>query len=148
MRWTPHATVACVVEKDGRFLLVEERSNGQTVLNQPAGHLEPGERIIDGARREALEETGWEVDIEALLGFYTFTSSHNHTCYHRFCFAAKPAQHRPELELDACILDTHWLTLEEIREKADCLRSPMVLQGIEDYLSGTRYPLELLVELD
>ena len=147
MRWTPHATVACVVEQDGRFLLVEEYSNGKRVLNQPAGHLEPDESIVEGAQRETLEETGWQVEITDLLGFYSHTSAHNQTCYHRFCFVAKPLKQLPEQQIDPVILQSLWLTPEQIRADQGRLRSPMVLQAIDDYLAGIRYPLQLLREL-
>ena len=148
MRWTPHATVACVIEQQGRFLLVEERSNGRRVLNQPAGHLEAGETQLEGAEREALEETGWRVEVTDLLGFYSFTSGHNQTCYHRFCFVAKALEQLPEHPLDPAIIATHWLTPEQIRARSDELRSPMVLAAIDDYLAGIRHPLALLRELD
>ncbi|MEH6472299.1 MAG: NUDIX hydrolase [Halopseudomonas sp.] len=146
MRWTPHATVACIVEHEGRFLLVEEYSNNQRVLNQPAGHLEPNETLLEAVKREVMEETAWEVEVTDLVGFYTYTSPHNQTCYHRWCFIAKPVEHHPSKPLDEVILQALWLSADEIRQQRDRLRSPMVLQAIEDYLAGTRYPLALIQE--
>ncbi len=146
MRWTPHVTVACVIEHQGQFLLVEELSNNKRVLNQPAGHLEPNETLVEAAIREALEETAWQVEVTGLLGFYTYTSPHNQTCYHRWCFIAKPVRHMQQRELDPAILQALWLDADAIRQQQKRLRSPMVLQAIEDYLAGVRYPLALLNE--
>ncbi len=70
MDWYPHATVATIVERDGHFLLVEESEGERLVINQPAGHLDQGETLAAAAVREMLEENGWEVDVQALLGLY------------------------------------------------------------------------------
>lgn len=146
MIWTPHATVAVVVEDEqGRFLMVEESSRGQIVFNQPAGHVEKDERILDAALREALEETGWRVRVDYFLGLYTFTAPTNGVTYYRFCFAAT-ALSRVTDKLDDDIIAAHWLTLEELKEQKDKLRSPLVLQCIEDYRSGRRFPLDVIVE--
>lgn len=146
MTWTPHATVAVVVEDEqGRFLMVEERSHGQIVFNQPAGHVEKDERIVDAALREALEETGWEVRPDYFLGFYTFTAPANGVTYHRFCFAAT-ALSRITDKLDADIIAAHWLTPEELENRKHLMRSPLVLQCIEDYRNGRRFPLDVIVE--
>lgn len=146
MTWTPHATVAVVIEDDqGRFLLVEELSHGQVVFNQPAGHVEEGEKIIDAAFREALEETGWEVEPEHFLGIYTYTAPANGVTYYRFCFTAR-ALSRVTRDLDDGIIAAHWLTVDEIRQHSDKLRSPLVLQCIEDYRNGRRFPLDVIVE--
>lgn len=147
MRWTPHVTVACVIEQQGQFLLVEELADGQRVLNQPAGHLEPHETLLEAAVREVLEETAWQVEVTDLLGFYTYRSPHNDTSYHRWCFIAKAIQHLPQRALDTDILQTLWLDAEQIRQQQSRLRSPMVLQAFEDYRAGIRYPLTLLREL-
>ena len=146
MTWTPHVTVACVIEQQGKFLCVEELSNGQLVINQPAGHLEANESLIQAAVRETLEETGWQVEVTDLLGFYTYTSPHNKVCYHRWCFVATPIQHIPNHELDSDIIQALWLDADTIRQSPSRLRSPLVLQAIEDYLSDKRYPLALLCE--
>lgn len=146
MTWTPHATVAVVVEDDmGRFLMVEEHSNGQIVFNQPAGHVEAGERIIDAAQREALEETGWEVRPDHFLGLYTYTAPANGVTYYRLCFIAT-ALARSSDRLDDDIIAAHWLTVEELKGRKHQLRSPLVLQCIEDYRNGRRFPLDIIVE--
>jgi len=146
MSWTPHATVATVVEKDGRYLIVEEASNGRQVLNQPAGHVEDGEFIVAAARRETLEETGWEIEPTHLIGIYTYKAPHSKVTYYRFCYAAKALQHHPDLPLDDDIDQVHWFTLDEITSRTDVLRSPLVLKCIEDYLAGQKFPLDLIYE--
>ncbi len=146
MRWTPHATVAVVVERDGRFLLVEEQSSGQTVLNQPAGHIEPGETFIAAAIRETREETGWAVEPVSIIGFYAYTSAANGVTYHRMCFRAEAIEHFPQEPLDDGILGTRWLSRDEIAAQADELRSPMVLKCVDDYLAGRAFPLDLICE--
>ena len=146
MTWTPHITAAVVVENSqGKFLLVEETSGGKVVFNQPAGHVEEGESIMAAACREALEETGWRVEPQYLLGVYTYHSPDNGDTYFRFCFAARALEKISD-QLDTEIITTHWLTLEEIRNKGGALRSPLVLKCIEDYREGRRYPLDVLVE--
>lgn len=148
-RWTPHATVATVVFDGERFLLVEELDRllnpGKPVLNQPAGHLEEGESLTAAAERETLEETGWQVKVEAYLGLYINTAANGIT-YHRHCFIARPLAAVPGALLDEGILGPRWLTLAEIlaAEQAGRLRSPMVRPGCEDFLAGRRYPLDLI----
>jgi len=146
MRWTPHATVACIVERDGRFLLVEEISSGKRVFNQPAGHLEAGEAFVEAARRETLEETGWEVEPEALLGLYTYHAPSNGVTYHRFCFIARALQQIPDAVLDKGIIGPHWMTRDEIAALGPLLRSQLVIRCIDDYLRGVRYPLDFIQE--
>jgi 8-oxo-dGTP pyrophosphatase MutT (NUDIX family) len=146
MTWKPHATVAVVVEDEtGRFLLVEEVSNGKVVFNQPAGHIEEDEAILDAVCRETLEETGWQVEPQYFLGVYVYKAPANGVTYHRFCYAARALQ-RVSQELDTGIIGPHWLTLEEIRQLGSKLRSPMVLQCIEDYRNGRQFPLEVVVD--
>ncbi|WP_372964630.1 NUDIX hydrolase [Marinobacter sp.] len=146
MTWTPHATVAVIVEDDhGRFLLVEEISGGKVVFNQPAGHIEEDELILNAARRETLEETGWEVEPTYFLGVYTYKAPANGVTYHRFCYAAKPVR-QVTSELDEGIIAPHWLTLNEIRALGSTLRSPLVLQCIEDYRNGRQFPLDVVVD--
>jgi 8-oxo-dGTP pyrophosphatase MutT (NUDIX family) len=147
MSWYPHKTVATVVERDGCFLMVEERADGSVVFNQPAGHLEADETLLEAARRETLEETGWEVEPVKFLGLYHYTSAANQTCYIRSCFIATPVQHHGELELDREIIRAHWMTFEEIRELGNQLRSPIVLRVLEDYRRGISYPLSLITSL-
>lgn len=146
MIWTPHATVAVVVEDDqDRFLMVEESSRGQIVFNQPAGHVEENEKITDAALREALEETGWQVRLDHFLGLYTFIAPANGVTYYRFCFAAT-ALARLTDELDDDIIAAHWFDLEDLKARQSQLRSPLVLKCIEDYRNGRRFPLDVIVE--
>ena len=144
-RWTPHATVAAIVERQGRFLMVEEMSAGQAVFNQPAGHVEPGETLLQAAKRETLEETGWQVEPVALQGLYTYTSPSNQVTYHRYCFIANALQAVDNATLDTGIIAAHWMSTDEIRA-CQRLRSPMVLTCIEDYLAGKRFPLDVIIE--
>ena len=146
MEWKPNATVAVVVADDDRFLMVEERSNGQVVYNQPAGHIERNESIFDAARRETLEETGYDITLTSFLGLYTYHSPHNDTIYHRYCFVGEIG-HKVSDNLDPDILAAHWFTYEEISQAQEKHRSPMILECIEDYLSGRRLPLDAIREL-
>ncbi|MCH8497577.1 MAG: NUDIX hydrolase [Marinobacter sp.] len=146
MTWKPHATVAVVVQDaEGRFLLVEELSHQQLVYNQPAGHIEEHESIFEAACREALEETGWQVELTHLLGVYTYLAPANGATYYRFCFAATAVTRLTD-QLDKDIRAAHWLDLDTIRARADQMRSPLVIRCIEDYLAGRRFPLDLIVE--
>jgi 8-oxo-dGTP pyrophosphatase MutT (NUDIX family) len=140
--WPPHLTVAAIVHRNDRFLMVEELSDGQQVLNQPAGHLEPGETIIDALHRETMEETGWQIEPLAICGIYHYTTKS--TLYHRLTFVAK-ALKQVTTKLDPDITACHWLTLAEISEQPQ--RSPIVVQCIEDYLDGQSAPLSLLKHL-
>lgn len=143
MSFTPHVTVATVVEQSGRFLLVRERIGGEEKLNQPAGHLEANESLQQAAVRETLEETGWEVEATGVVGIDLYQAPANGVTYVRTTFIARPLHHRPDAPLDTGIIGPIWLTPGEIRERAAQLRSPLVLKVIEDYLSGRRFPLEV-----
>lgn len=146
MTWTPHATVAVIVEdSEGRFLLVEEVSGGQVVFNQPAGHVEQDEPITAAAVRETLEETGWQVELEHFLGLYTYKAPANGVTYFRFCFSAKAIRKVTDT-LDDGIIAAHWLNLDAIRSRQPQLRSPLVLECIQDYRKGRRFPLDVIVE--
>jgi len=144
-RWAPHVTVATVVVRDGRLLLVEESIDGQAVLNQPAGHLEPGESLAAAAVREVREETGWQVELTAFIGCYQWTSPDG-TAFLRFAFAGTPVAHDPALPLDEGILRALWLTPTELQAAPGRLRSPLVQQVVNDYLGGQRHPLSLVKE--
>jgi 8-oxo-dGTP pyrophosphatase MutT (NUDIX family) len=142
--WYARVTVACVIEREGRFLLVEEEAPEGRVLNQPAGHLEPGETLLEAALRETLEETGCEVTLDALLGMAQYTAPVNGQTYLRTTFCGRLLRERPNAELDPDILGTLWLTESEIRAQSGRMRSPLVLASVEQYLAGHRWPLEFI----
>ncbi|MEC9481743.1 MAG: NUDIX hydrolase, partial [Halomonas sp.] len=146
-RWTPRVTVASVIERSGRYLLVEEDQGGPfSLYNQPAGHLEPGERLVDAAVREAREETGWQVAITDYLGLYIFTTADG-LVFHSHAFIGLPLAHQ-DGPLDKGIAAAHWLTLDEIDDlaRARRLRSPLVMQRIRDQRRGQRFPLDIIHE--
>lgn len=144
MQWKPNVTVAAIACKDGKFLLVEEIADERTVFNQPAGHLEEGESLLDAIKREVLEETRWHFQPEKLIGIYLYPNPLLGITYLRFCFAGACTEEDPERSLDAGILRTVWMTREELEGNRDKMRSPMVIQCIEDYLSGSSYSLDIL----
>lgn len=147
-RWKPSVTVAAIIERDGRYLLVEEQTPEGLRLNNPAGHLDPGESPVQGCRRETLEETTHAFEPEALVGIYLSRSvlagDAGDVTYMRFAFCGRLGDPVPGAELDQGILRTLWLTPDELRASRERLRSPLVLQCIEDHLAGRRYPLELI----
>lgn len=142
MRFIPHVTVATIIENQGRFLMVEEHRDGRLVLNQPAGHLEEDESLINAARREVLEETGCSVEITGVVGIYLFKAA-NGVCYQRSCFTGQLLEEHPEMELDEGIVRALWMTLEEVRARSANLRSPLVLDCIVDYLTKSHHSLDL-----
>lgn len=146
MVWKPRVTVAAVVEQDARFLMVEENIRGQQYFNQPAGHLEDGESLIEAAIRECLEETAWQFEPTALVGIYRWRSAQSGETYLRATFTGRCFAHIDGYTLDPDIVGVHWLSAVEIRARAAQLRSPLVGRSLEDYLAGKRYPLELLAE--
>jgi len=148
MIWKPHLTVAAVFENAGRFLLVQEHISGQSVYNQPAGHLEDNESLIDAVVRETLEETAWHFKPEAIIGIYRWRHPAKPETFIRVSFKGQGLYREPDRELDSCIERTLWLTAEEIREQQDRLRSPMVMRSIDDYLSGKAWPLTLLTDIE
>ncbi|WP_404377150.1 NUDIX hydrolase [Vreelandella aquamarina] len=142
-----HSTVACVIQQDGRFLMVEEDKGGAlTLFNQPAGHVELGEGPVAAIQREVLEETAWRVTITGYLGLYVFHTSEGKT-FHSHGFIATPEQPLTTA-IDPAIVATHWLTRDEIAalDAAQRLRSPLVLKRIDDALSGRHYPLGVTQE--
>jgi phosphatase NudJ len=147
-RWKPSVTVAAIIERDGRFLLVEEETSEGLKLNNPAGHLDPGESPADGCAREALEETGYAFRPTELLGIYLSRFQRATTgediTYLRFAFRGRLGLHDPERPLDTGIVRTLWLTADEIRQCAPRHRSTLLLRCMEDYLAGTRYPLSAI----
>ena len=145
MQWKPNTTVAAIAEQDGRFLLVEESINGNLVFNQPAGHLEHGESLIDAVKREVLEETAWEFEPEYLIGVYLYPNPHQaDISYLRFCFYGHCRNEHKGQALDDGILRAAWLSSEEIEKERERMRSPLVTRCIDDYLNGNRYPLDIL----
>ena len=146
MEWPPHITVACIVEKDGKFLIVKETKDGLTVYNQPAGHLEPNESLQQAALRETLEETAWQVELESALRVTLFTAPGNGVTYLRTTFVAKAVSHCSDCPLDSDIEEAMWLSYEEILDLRDQLRSPVVLSDIEHYRAGHRIALEAFTQ--
>ncbi|MEE9493973.1 MAG: NUDIX hydrolase [Gammaproteobacteria bacterium] len=143
--WKPHVTVAAIVESSHCFLMVEEQVTEGIRFNQPAGHLEENESLIDAIIRECQEETAWRFEPEYLLGIYR--TKVGPITYLRFAFTGRCLLHNPAAPLDDGIIAAHWMTLDEIRQKKAELRSPTVLQSIQDYLQGVRYPLSLLSDI-
>lgn len=144
MVWKPHVTVAAVIERDGRFLLVEETTDNGLSFNQPAGHLEPGEDLINAIKREVWEETAWFFEPEALVAVQLWRKTPAAPSFVRFCFTGSVHSHAPSQALDSDIVAVHWLQQREIEAKQAQLRSPLVLLSIEQYLAGQRYPLSIL----
>ena len=146
MIWKPNVTVAAVVERDGRFLLVEEQTERGLLLNQPAGHLEADESIVAAVARETLEETAWEFSPRHLVGVYRWRPSGSDVTYLRFAFSGVLGTHHEDRALDEGIVRTAWLSPDEVRNGRDRHRSPLVVRCMEDYLAGIRAPLDLLVD--
>ena len=147
MIWKPNTTVAAIVEQDGNFLLVEEKTTDGIRLNQPAGHLENNETLLQAVMRETDEETAYRFQPEALLGVYHWKHPDKDLTYLRFAFIGSVSDHRPQQQLDDGILRAVWLDLEQIRARRDVHRSPQVLTCIEHYLAGQRSPLAALTHL-
>lgn len=146
--WSPHITVATVIMQDGKYLLVEEqdKTTGKLVFNQPAGHLEPGETITAAALRETLEETGWEIQLQGLLGLALYTAPSNGVTYYRTTFLGKALQRQEDARLDPDISAVHWLDYEAILANSARMRSPLVLAAVERQRRGICYPLDLIYE--
>ncbi|MCW8808544.1 MAG: NUDIX hydrolase [Rhodanobacter sp.] len=142
--WRPHVTVACVVADGDRYLMVEEEVSGRLAWNQPAGHLDDGESLFAAAMRETLEETGWAVELQHLIGVHQWRSSEHGDAVIRFSFAARAVAHDVARPLDTGIRRAVWLTRGEIAALADRLRSPLVLLSIDAWLAGQRLPLDSL----
>jgi 8-oxo-dGTP pyrophosphatase MutT (NUDIX family) len=147
MIWKPHATVAAIVENDGKFLMVEEDVEGEIVYNQPAGHLDPNENLIDAVIRETREETAWLFKPEALIGIYLWEQPGKNQTFLRFAFCGQCSDFREGHTLDEGILRSLWMSRNELLQSKK-LRSPMVIKNIDDYLAGRRYPLEILSTVD
>jgi 8-oxo-dGTP pyrophosphatase MutT (NUDIX family) len=140
--WKPSVTVAAVIERDGKFLLIQERISGRLVLNQPAGHLDPGESLAAACRREAMEETAHHFEPTSLVGIYRWRDPRKDFTFLRFAFRGKvgTAENRP---LDKEIVGVQWLTPEEIRSRHAEHRSPLVQKCVDDFLAGHSFPLDV-----
>ena len=145
MVWKPNVTVAAVIHRDGKFLLVEEETEAGLAFNQPAGHLEEGESLVHAVAREALEETAYHFRPTHLVGMYQWRHPTKELTYLRFAFAGDLYGWEPERPLDEGIVAARWLTLDQIRASQARHRSPLILRCCEDYLAGQRFPLDLLV---
>lgn len=152
MIWKPDVTVAAVVEREGRFLLVEERVRARLVFNQPAGHLEHGESLLQAVVRETAEETGWAFKPEAIVGVYLWHQTPiavdtRPRSFLRVAFQGSVSHHDTSRPLDMGIERAVWLTRQQLIAQEARLRSPLVMRCVDDYLAGRRYPLELLTHL-
>jgi len=147
-QFKPNTTVAAVIVCENKYLLVEELENDERVFNQPAGHIESGENLISAAEREILEETGLALSPQYINGIYYYHRPELNLYFMRFCFVIELDELIQGTPQDDEILDTHWLTFEEVKAKGSMLRSPMVLECIEDYLHhkklGQKMPLSML----
>ncbi len=139
----PSVTVAAVIERDGRFLVVEENYDGARVLNQPAGHLDPGESLVAACAREVLEETAHRFTPESLVGIYRWYYAPRDVTFIRFTFAGRLDGVEQGRALDKEIVAAHWYTREELAARESMHRTPLVLACIDDYLAGKRFPLEV-----
>ncbi len=140
--WKPSVTVAAVIERDGRFLFVQGRSEGRLVLNQPAGHLDPGESLVEACRREVLEETAHRFDPVGLVGVYRWHYAPKDVTFLRFCFHGTVRQ-KEDSPLDKEIVGLHWLTVDELKGRKAEHRSPLVQKCVDDFLAGSDFPLEV-----
>ncbi|MFY9327255.1 MAG: NUDIX hydrolase [Georgfuchsia sp.] len=146
--WKPNVTVAALIERDGRYLLVEEETDDGIRLNQPAGHLDENESLIAACARETLEESAWQFVPTALTGIYQWQRPQRDITYLRFAFAGTLGEFDPQRKLDTGILRTIWMTPDEIRASQHRHRSPLTLQCVEDHMSGRRFPLDLIQHYD
>ncbi len=148
MNWQPHITVAAVIERRQKYLLVEERADGQVVFNQPAGHWEPDESLVEAVMRETLEETGWEFYPSALVGIYRWQHPHKHETFLRFTFCGRSSSKQISNNLDDGIVNASWYSAEEILALPEKkIRSTMVIHSLNDYLAGKRYDLDLIRDI-
>ena len=142
--WRPSVTVAAILERDGRFLFVEEMQEGRRVLNQPAGHLDPGETLVAACAREVMEETAHRFEPTALVGIYRWYYKPADVTFLRFCFSGSLFEFDTTRTLDKEIVALHWLTPAELKQRSAMHRSPLVQQCLDDHLAGKRFPLDVL----
>jgi len=147
MIWRPDLTVAAVVQRDGHFLVVEEQVRGRKVFNQPAGHVEDRESVLEAAVRETFEETAWHFTPQYLLGLYLWRNEHSGQTTLRVAICGDVSLHDPHSPLDTGILGTHWLTREQLLDRGSSLRSPLVMRCVDDCLAGARHDLSALNHL-
>ena len=147
MVWKPNVTVAAIVERDGSFLMVEEETAQGLRFNQPAGHLEPGESLVDAVVRETLEETRYHFRPQALVGIYSWRNPDSATTYLRFAFAGEIVGFDPQRDLDVGIVAAHWIDADRILAETARHRSPMVATCLGDFLAGRRTALDVLVSV-
>lgn len=145
-QWRPHVTVASLATRDGKYLLVQESYNGKSVINQPAGHVEKDETLLQAVVRETLEETGWNFVPEFLCGIYQFVAA-NHETYIRFTYTGELTSKCEGRALDSVIEEVLWLDRMSLENRQDQLRSPVVLKCISDFENGNRLPLQCVQQL-
>jgi 8-oxo-dGTP pyrophosphatase MutT (NUDIX family) len=148
MTWKPSVVVSAIIERDGKFLTIEELIRKRPMLTQPGGHLEKDETLVEAVIREVREETAWSFAPSALVGCYRWYNPLNHSTQVRFTFCGEPIEHYPSEPLDEGILGTHWLSRDELLAREEQLRTPLVLRCLDDYLAGRRLPLDFLGEID
>lgn len=148
MVWYPHVTVAAIIEQDGRFLVVEEETAEGIRINQPAGHLERNESIVAGVIRETIEESAYVVKPDAVVGIYRWGPPDRDLVYLRFALSATVVRHEPSRPLDTGILRALWMTPDALRACVGRHRSPLVMRCVDDYRTGHRFPLDVLVHYD
>ncbi len=148
MVWKPHATVAAVIPRGDTYLIVEEPASNGTVFNQPAGHLEDNESLLDAVIREVQEETAWKFTPEYLLGIYRWRNPGKGNTHIRTTYVGSVSDHDPDQTLFDGIIGATWKTADELQACSDQLRSPLVMACINDYVRGNRYPLDLVRNID
>jgi ADP-ribose pyrophosphatase YjhB (NUDIX family) len=147
MIWKPHATVAAIIERENKFLMVEELIRGERLFNQPAGHLDPDESLIDAVIRDTQEESAWQFIPEAVTGIYLWKHPGNGETFLRVAVCGSCINHDEQQPLEDGILKAVWKSREELVQDPHKLRSPMVINCIDDYLAGKRYPLDMLINV-
>jgi 8-oxo-dGTP pyrophosphatase MutT (NUDIX family) len=143
----PDLTVAAIVEQGGRFMFVEERIRGRLLINQPAGHVEPGETLLQAVSRETLEETAWSFIPESMIGIYLWSRAPRQRSFLRVAYSGRCHSHDESRILDTGIERVIWLSRDELILRTPQLRSPMVLRAVDDYLAGRRFPPDLIRDI-